>query len=65
MLAGTIIKMVKSALQIRAGQQSITPSLWPLTTHLYHVMIIVTSGFSKKYFLSILYFIPRNSFERS
>ena len=65
MLAGTIIKMVKSALQITAGQRSITTSLRPLTAHLYHVMIIVNSGFSKKHFLLILCFIPRNSFERS
>ena len=40
-----------SALQIRAIRQSITASLWPLTAHIYHVMIIVTGGFSKKYFL--------------
>ena len=37
-------------LQIRAGQQSITANLWPLTTHIYHVMIIVANGFSKKSF---------------
>ena len=40
-----------AALQIRAGQRSITASLWPLTAHIYHVMIIVTGGFSKKSFL--------------
>ena len=37
-----------SALQIRANQWSITASLWPLTTHIYHVMIIVTGDPSKK-----------------
>ena len=40
-------------LQIRAGQQSITANTWPLTTHIYHVMIMVTGGFSKKSFLLI------------
>ena len=49
-----------TALQISAGQQSITASLRPLTAHIYHVMIIVTGGFSKK---SLLLF-PRNSFEQ-
>ena len=49
-----------SALQIRVGQWSITASLWPLTAHIYHVMIIVSGGFSKKFF-SLLF--PRNSFE--
>ena len=39
-----------SALQIRANQWSITATLWPLTTHIYHVMIIVTSDLPKKYF---------------
>ena len=46
-----------TVLQIRGGQQSITANLWPLTAHIYHVMIIVTGGFSKKsfyYFLEIL-----------
>ena len=65
MLAGTIIKMVQSVLQISAGHRTITAILWPLTAHLYHVMITVTSGFTKKRFLLILFFIPRNSFERS
>ena len=41
---------ITSALQIRAGQWTITANLWPLTTHIYHVMIIVTSGFSMKPF---------------
>ena len=44
-------------LQIRAGQQPITANLWPLTDHIYHVMIIVTGGFSKKSFYYYLYFI--------
>ena len=39
-----------SALQIRAGQRSITANLWPLIAHIYHVMIIVTGSFSKKSF---------------
>ena len=44
-----------SVLQIRAGQRSITTNLWSLTTHIYHVMIIVTSGFSKKSFFIIIF----------
>ena len=43
-----------AALQVRVGQRSITANLWPLTTHIYHIMIIVTIGFSKKSFLTIL-----------
>ena len=42
-----------SALQIQADQWSITANLWPLTTHIYHVMIIVTGDVSKKYFFII------------
>ena len=50
-------------LQIKAGQQSITANLCPLTTHIYHVMIIVTVCFSKKSFLLLsLLLFPRNSF---
>ena len=45
------IDITKSVLQIRAGQQSITANLWPLTSDIYHVMIIVTGGFSKKCFI--------------
>ena len=45
--------MCPSALQVRAGQRSITANLWPLITHVYHVMILVTSGFSKKSFFVI------------
>ena len=49
-------------LQIRAGQRLISINLQPSTAHIYHVMIIVTGGFSKKsliypyyfYFLEIL-----------
>ena len=37
-------------LQIRAGQWSITPNLWTLTAHIYDVVIIVITGFSKKSF---------------
>ena len=50
-------------LQIRAGQQSITINLWPLTAQIYHVMIIVTGGFSKRSFYYYYYFfleIPLN-----
>ena len=47
--------MTVSALQIRAGHQSITANLWPLTAHIYHIMIIVTSGFSKKYSFVIIF----------
>ena len=49
-----------TALQIKASQWSITTNRRPLTTHIYHVMIIVTGGFSLKSFL----FFPRNSFKR-
>ena len=53
-----------TALQIRAGQRSITTNIWPLTAHIYHVIIIVTGGFSKKSFFHYYLFL-RNSFERS
>ena len=47
------------ALQIRAGQQSTTANLWPLTVHIYHTMIItqeltfklMTDFFNKRTFL--------------
>ena len=39
-----------TALQIRTGSRSITANLWPLTAHIYYVMIIVNCGFSKKSF---------------
>ena len=38
-----------------------TTNLPPLTAHIYHVMITVTSDFSKTFF----FIIPRNSFEGS
>ena len=41
---------VEAALQIRAGQRSITANLRPLTAYIYHVMIIVTGEFSNKSF---------------
>ena len=41
----------RPALQIRAGHGSITASLWLLTAHIYHVMIIVTGGFTRNLFL--------------
>ena len=43
------------ALQIRAVHRSITRNLWPLTAYIYHVMIIVTGGFSKKSFFIIIF----------
>ena len=42
-----------TALQIRASQRSITTSLWPLTAHMYYVMITATRGISKKSFFVI------------
>ena len=48
-------------LLFRGSSQSITTNIWPFTGHIYHVMITVTGGFSKKYFLSF----PRKSFEQS
>ena len=58
-----ICSAVYIVLQIRAGQQLITANLWPLTVNFYHVMIIVTSVFSKKSLLLLSF--PRNSFEQS
>ena len=48
------------ALQQSTGQWSITTNLVPLTAHIYHVMIIVTSSFSRKsFFINIFfYFSP-------
>ena len=46
-------KYIVAALRIRAGQWSITASLWPFLDHIYHIMIIVTGGFSEKYFIII------------
>ena len=43
----------KTALQISAGQRSITANLWLLTGHIYHAMIIVTGDISKKSFFLI------------
>ena len=43
------------ALQVSTSQCSITANLWSLTVHIYHVMIIVTSGFSKKFFSIIIF----------
>ena len=42
--------VLESALQIRAGQRSITANFRSLTSCIYHVMIIVTGSFSNKYF---------------
>ena len=44
---------ILAALQIRVDQGSITANLWPLTSYIYHVIIIVTGGFSKKIFFII------------
>ena len=52
----TLIWFLKTVLQIRAGQRSITASLQSLTTHIYHVMIIATSSFSKKSFFCCWYY---------
>ena len=59
--------LITTALKVRASQQSITPNLWSLITHIYHVMIIVTDGFSMKYLflLLILFLFRRNFLERS
>ena len=57
---------IDTTLQIRDGQRSITTNLRPLTSHMYHVMIIVTGGFSNKsFFVLILFLFPKNSLERS
>ena len=53
------------ALKIRAAQRSITTKMRPLTTHIDHVMLIMTLGSSKKSFLLLLPVFPRNYFERS
>ena len=45
-----------SALQIRAGQRSITANLGPLIAHIYYVMIILTGDFSKKSFYYCYYY---------
>ena len=44
------IPIIHTALQIRTGQWSITAKLWLLASHIYNVLIIVTSSFSKKSF---------------
>ena len=49
----TIGITIFSALQIKVSQWSITANLRPLTIHIYHVMIIVTIGFSKESFIFI------------
>ena len=51
------IPILTPALQIRASQRSITTNLQPLTIHIYHVMITVTGGFSKKSFFINAIFI--------
>ena len=43
-------------------QEGISNWLFPLTAHIYHVMTIMTGGFSKKSFLLLF---PRNSSEQS
>ena len=52
----------ETPLQIRAGHRSITANLWPLTAHIYHVMIIVTSSFSKNSFFINIIFISYKFF---
>ena len=56
---------VIAALQIRAGQRLITANLRPLTAHIYHLMIIVNGGFSKKSFIINIIFISTKFSERS
>ena len=48
-----IVHLMLTALQIRASKQLITANVWPLTAHIYHVMIVMTGGFSNKSFLFI------------
>ena len=38
--------ILSALLQTKFGQWSITANLWPFNAYIYHVMIIVTSGFS-------------------
>ena len=52
-----ILMTARTALQKRAGQWPNTANLRPATPHIYHVMIIVTNGFSKKSFLLLLFFL--------
>ena len=54
--AAALFAHCTTALQIRAGQWSITTNLWPLTTHIFNVMIIVTGGFFKKSFYYYYYY---------
>ena len=56
---------VRAVLQIRARQQSLTASVWPLTTHIYHVMIMVTVGFSKKSIFIIFRSSHKQMFSRT
>ena len=51
-----------TALQTRAGQRSITANFWPLTAHTYHLVIIVTGGFSKNSFFINIIFISYKFF---
>ena len=50
-----LLMLSNTVLQIRASQQSINANIWPLTAHIYHVMITVTSDFSKKSFFIIIF----------
>ena len=54
-----------AALQIRANQQSITANLWNLTAYIYHALIIVTGGFSKKTFFIIIFSRTQIFFKKS
>ena len=44
-----------TVLEIKNGQQLITVNPWSLSAHFYHIMIIVTGGFSKKSFFIIVF----------
>ena len=57
-------KLLRAALQIMASQWPITANLWPLTTHIYQVMIIVNSGFSRNFFFCYCFLeVPMNDLE--
>ena len=61
----TSLRLRLAALQIRAGERSITANPQHLTTHIYHEMITMTGGFFKNFFLLMLFLFTRNSFKRS
>ena len=52
----------RTALQVRAGQRSITANIWPLTAHIYH-KIISDWWLFQEIFLLLLFLLHKNSFE--